>query len=87
MNLLKEALEELQSLPDEPEKFKGPWKNPLLQEWVDECVQENYAAGLQSVQGVFIWAKYTVHNQPQGKECFASWSDYVQFRIEDFITV
>ncbi|CAI7604432.1 unnamed protein product [Penicillium glandicola] len=86
-NVLKEALEELDSLPEELEKYQGPWKNPLFQAWVDECAQENFAAGLQFVQGALIWAKHTLDNPPKKQDYFSSWSDYVSFRIKDFMTV
>ncbi|KAJ5950696.1 isoprenoid synthase domain-containing protein [Penicillium vulpinum] len=86
-NVLKEALEELQSLPEELERYRGPWKNPLFQEWVDECAQENFEAGLEFVQGALIWAKHTLDNPPKKQEHFSSWPDYVYFRIKDFMTI
>lgn len=85
--MLKEALEELQYLPEELDKYRRPWKNPLFQEWVDECAEENSEAGLQFVQGALIWAKHTLDNPPKKRERFSSWSDYIDFRIRDFMTM
>ncbi|KAE8393003.1 isoprenoid synthase domain-containing protein [Aspergillus alliaceus] len=86
-NILKEALEELQSLPDDPKNFQGPWKNPVFQDWVDQCVQENFGAGLQIVQGTLLWANHTLDNPPKKRVQFVSWKNYIDYRLNDFLPV
>ncbi|KAE8152872.1 isoprenoid synthase domain-containing protein [Aspergillus avenaceus] len=83
MNVLKESLEETQQLSRGLEEYRGPWKNTVFQQWVDECVGENYTMGLKMVRGMLTWAKYILDNPPKKHVHFLTWPDYVEYRIND----
>lgn len=66
--------------------LKRQWKNPVFQQWVDECVNENFTGGLLFVLGALEWAKFATENPPKTKRTFDSWSEYMEFRTLDFMS-
>lgn len=86
-NLLKDALEELPHFPCRAERYKGPWKNPIFQQYVTEVINENLQAGLQLIEGLLVWTQHTLQYPPKSQRHFSSFENYVNYRINDFTTM
>ncbi|OJJ42226.1 hypothetical protein ASPZODRAFT_77442 [Penicilliopsis zonata CBS 506.65] len=74
-------------LPEDSSAYHRQWKNQLFQEWVNECVEENINGGLQFVHGALHWAKHTLENPLRSGGEFTVWSDYVEYRNKDFLSI
>ncbi|GLA64733.1 hypothetical protein AtubIFM54640_006457 [Aspergillus tubingensis] len=82
-SIFEEDLAEVQ-FSDKALEEAQMWQNNPFHQFALEVVDEDPANAKEFLGGMLRWARHTRRNPPKQQTEFASFADYIRYRIEDF---